>query len=436
VSAGATALDKRAARVERARKEWRRLGLALRSVTPRGVARFVLSAAAIILIARLFFGSTEALFWFFIGAILAYLLLPLINGAERWLPRWAAIIAVYIVAILVVILVIIYVVPPLVNEIGEALKSLPDSKTIHDWVTHIDAYTATLPPDVQKFINDAITAGADTIKANLVDLVHNFAAFILGVVSNLLSFVGFLFGFIVVPFWVFYVLRDQRKGKVALDFLLPSWLRVDFWAIVRIVDDIFGRWIRGQLFLSTVLGVEIFIGLNLLTLLGVEGIKYVLLLAAIAFVTSPIPYIANYLAAIPAVIMGLQTSIQTAAAIMIVYIISQNVQDNVLTPKINGQALSIHPAILMPTIVVLAQFGLFWVILAGPVAAVSRDLFLYIFGRLQDPPHPAGVLPRNLGSVEEVPTARSPETGGPGPPPVAARALDAVPGEHGESISL
>jgi predicted PurR-regulated permease PerM len=383
--------------------------------------RFVLSTAATIAIAWLFFSSTEALFWFFIGAILAYLLLPLINGAERWVPRWAAIVVVYIVAILVAVLVIVYVVPPLVNELGEALQSLPDSKTIHDWVTHVDAYIATLPPDVQKYINDAITAGADTIKHNLSDLVHNFAAFILGIVSNLLSFVGFLFGFVVVPFWVFYVLRDQKKGKAALDFLLPSWLHVDFWAVVRIVDDVFGRWLRGQLFLSTVLGVEIFIGLNLLTFLGVEGIKYVLLLAVIAFVTSPIPYIANYLAAIPAVLIGLQTSIQTAAAIMIIYIISQNVQDNILAPKINGQALSIHPSILMPTIVVLAQFGLFWVILSGPVAAMSRDLFLYAFGRLQDPPRPAGVLPRNLGSVEDERTVQSAETGGPDPPPIAAR---------------
>jgi predicted PurR-regulated permease PerM len=395
----------------RARTEWRRLGFALRSVTPRGVVRFVLSMTAILVIAWLFFSSTEALFWFFIGAILAYLLLPLINGAERWLPRWAAIISVYIVAIVVVVLVLLYVVPPLVNQLGDALRGLPSSKTINDWVKRVNTYIATLPPDVQTHINNAITTGADTIKRNLHDQTQNLAALILGVVSNLLSFVGFLFGFIVVPFWVFYVLRDQKKGKEALDFLLPSWFRMDFWAVVRIVDDIFGRWIRGQLFLSTVLGVEIFIGLNLLTFLGVDGIKYVVLLSVIAFVTSPIPYIGNYLAAIPAVLIGLQTSVYTAAAIMIVYIISQNVQDNVLYPKINGQALSIHPSILMPTIVVLAQFGLFWVILAGPVAAMTRDLFLYAFGRLQDPPRPAGVLPRDLGSVEDMRMARAAESG-------------------------
>lgn len=407
---------------------WHRLSLGLRSVTPRGLGRFVLAVTAITVVAWLFLSGSDALFWFFIGALVAYLLLPVINSADRWMPRWAAIILVYIVAIVVFAALIIYIVPPLLNQLGEALNGLPDSKAIHDFVARVDVYISSLPPDLQKFINETLTASADTIKQNLLELVHNMAAFFLGVVSNLLNLVGFLFGFIVVPFWVFYTLRDQKKGKHALDLLLPSWMRLDFWAVVRIVDEVFGRWLRGQLFLCTVLAVEVFVGLNLLTLLGVQGIHYVLLLAVIAFITSPIPYIANYLAAIPAVLMGLQTSIGTAAAIMAVYIISQNVQDNLLSPKINGDTLDIHPTILMPTIVVLARFGLFWVILAGPVAAMSRDLFLYVFGRLQDPPRPAGVLPRDLDSAAE--RAADADTAA---VPATARSPDGAAGVHGRS---
>ena len=139
---------------------------------------------------------------------------------------------------------------------------------------------------------------------------------------------------------------------------------------------------------------------------------------------------ANYLAAIPAVFMGLQTSIETALAIMVIYIISQNVQDNLLGPRINGQTLNIHPAILMPTIVVLARFGLFWVILAGPVAAVSRDLLLYVYGRLQDPPRPAGVLPRDLHSdAQPAPADDAGETA----LPLTARTPDAAAGVQGTS---
>jgi hypothetical protein len=58
-----------------------------------------------------------------------------------------------------------------------------------------------------------------------------------------------------------------------------------------------------------------------------------------------------------------------------------------------GKQLNIHPAILMPLMIMLGQFGLIWVILAGPIAAVVRDLFLYCYGRFDDPPRPAGALP-------------------------------------------
>jgi predicted PurR-regulated permease PerM len=228
-------------------------------------------------------------------------------------------------------------------------------------------------------------------------------------VSNLFNLVSFLFGFIVVPFWVFYVLRDQRKGKRAIDRLLPHLLRADFWALVRIVDQIFGSWIRAQLFLSTVLAVEIWVGLNLLRLMGFQGIQYTVLLAFIGFITSPIPYIANYLAIIPALFMGLQNSIQTTVAIIVVYVISQNVQDNLLSPKINGAALNVHPAILMPLLVVLGRFGLIWVILSGPIAATCRDLFQYVYGRLADPPRPAGLLPRAVTSAAEAERAQAPQ---------------------------
>jgi hypothetical protein len=65
---------------------------------------------------------------------------------------------------------------------------------------------------------------------------------------------------------------------------------------------------------------------------------------------------------------------------------------------------------------VLGQFGLIWVILSGPIAAVIRDLFLYIYGRFDDPPRPAGVLPG-----EPLPPAiqeRGPSEARAGRPPV------------------
>ncbi len=124
-----------------------------------------------------------------------------------------------------------------------------------------------------------------------------------------------------------------------------------------------------------------------------DGIHATVILGIFAGLTEFIPYLGPILGAIPAVIMGLFASWQTALAIVILYVVIQQIENTFLVPKISGDSLNIHPAILVVVLVALSQFGLIWIILAGPLAAMLRDLFLYIYGRFDDPPRPAGVLP-------------------------------------------
>jgi predicted PurR-regulated permease PerM len=395
--------ERRVPTIDRARHAWEQLIQRLLTVTPRMLVRFLMVVAAACTVVWLFWNGRSELFWFFIGAVLAYLLLPLINWLEHWMPRWGAIVLVYVAIVVLGIGLLMLIVPRLLDQLGAAIQSLPDAQTIQGWIQQLHTYIKTLPPDVQTFINDHVKQLIQGIEGGIVTLIESIISFLFGLVSNLYNLMAFLFGFLVVPIWGFYVLRDQPRGKRTLDARLPGWGRADFWAVVRITDLSLGHWIRGQIVLSVVLAVEVFVGLNLLTLLGFPGIQYVLLLSFIAFITSPIPYVANALALIPALFMGLHASIETTIAIVIVYVLSQNVQDNILNPKIIGSALDIHPAILMPMLLLFTRFGIFWVVMAAPIAATARDLFLYAYGRFDDPPRPAGLLPR---AARVVPTAK------------------------------
>jgi membrane protein DedA with SNARE-associated domain len=60
-----------------------------------------------------------------------------------------------------------------------------------------------------------------------------------------------------------------------------------------------------------------------------------------------------------------------------------------------GESVNIHPAILMLLLVMLSQFGIIWIIVSAPLAAIIRDIFQYVYGRFSDPPRPAGRLPRD-----------------------------------------
>ena len=70
-------------------------------------------------------------------------------------------------------------------------------------------------------------------------------------------------------------------------------------------------------------------------------------------------------------------------------------------PRIERRSIDIHPFILMPALVVASQFNLLLVILAAPLLVVARDLFRYVYGRLGDPPRPAGVMPGREGPISQ-----------------------------------
>jgi predicted PurR-regulated permease PerM len=403
--------------VVEARRAWQQLGLRLQSVTPRELMRFLLVVGALAVIIGLLVSAWSVLTPFILGAVIAYVLLPLMNLLDHWLPRWMSIVLVLVAFLAVVLLAVVFLVPPLVTQLVSLVQSIPDAKVMRKLVQQLDTQIAALPPQAQQVINDALVQGQKALKANLGDIARGAASFIFNLIFSVINTILFLFGFFIVPFWLFYVLKDEGKGRSAFAHLLPPWMRADVLGVLRTIDRVLSSWLRGQILLSAFLGAGVFAGLTLLELLGVKGIQYKLLVSAIICVTSPIPFVGSFLSAIPPVVMALTGGgLGSALAVVALYIIVQTVQDNVLSPKIMGESLNIHPAIVMPLVVILGRNGILWIILAGPVAALARDLFLYVYGRFEDPPRPAGLLPgeppllRETSTQAEVVPAERPES--------------------------
>jgi predicted PurR-regulated permease PerM len=159
------------------------------------------------------------------------------------------------------------------------------------------------------------------------------------------------------------------------------------------MDRVFSSYIRGQLFLGLIVGTGVGIGLIILNMAGFQ-VEYVLLLAVLAGVTELIPYVGPTIGATPAVILALFDSPTTAILVGLLYLGVQMLENNLLVPRIIGHSVGIHPAILMVVMVVCSQvLGFVGIILAAPLAAVIRDVFCYVHGRLSEPPRPAGLLP-------------------------------------------
>jgi predicted PurR-regulated permease PerM len=394
MAADAARGDRPQAATTRAGQAWEQLGLRLRSITPAALVRFLLIVTALAIISWLVVLAWSMLIPFIVGAVMAYVLLPVMDELDRWMPRWFAILLVFAGLTLLLVLAVTFLVPPLIQQLTGLVKALPDAPQMHTWTQQFDAWVKTLSPQLQQFITDAITTAETALKTQLDDLVKQMASFFFGIVSSLLSVALFLLSLFVVPFWLFWVLKDSHSIGQTFQRLLPASIRADVLGVLGMINRVIGRWFRGTIVLSLFLGATAFVGLSLLKLLGVQGLNYILLLSAFVAVASPIPFLGSVVtSAIPILMALFDGGWANAIPVIALFVVIQIVQDNVLSPRIMGTHLNINPAILMPIVYILGHFGVLWIIFSAPIAAMGRDLFVYVYGRFQEPPRGAGLLP-------------------------------------------
>ncbi len=384
----------------------------LRPPTPR--VALVLAAAAVVGV--LLYLGREALTPFIVGLLLVYLLDPPVERLSRLhvgpvrLPRWLAILVVYAVAIVGVIELLNITLQPLVRQLADFVKNLPELlKSFDALARRISAsYEGLqLPPQVRDFLD-----------RTLADLGQGLGGFdpsiLLPVFGSLAGFVSTIFGFFIIPFWVFYLLKDRPALTAAFDRSLPPEWRADAWAIIDIVDEVLGRWVRGQLILGLTVGLATFAGLLVLNgwVDPVFG-RFALFFAVLAGFLELLPIIGPILSAVPPLLVAITISPQAALAVLVLYFAIQQVENAILVPKIQGDAVQLHPgAVVFALIVGGTIAGLLGAILALPVTAAGRDVFRHLFRRLS--PVPSGPS----GSLERAVTAGSP--GSPGSPGAAA----------------
>jgi predicted PurR-regulated permease PerM len=246
----------------------------------------------------------------------------------------------------------------------------------------LQQYQDRVPPAIRQPIDEGLNNALRTIQANLTTYVQEATKFIWNQVIQVINTVTFLVGFFIVPIWLFYVLQDQAKGRTFIDGLLHPRIRSDFWNTWDIVLHVLNDYVRGQLTLSLIIGALVCIGMLILQVIGFH-MPYALLLGLISATTELIPVIGPALGMIPGILIGLFISPTTALAVFIVYIVVQQFENSFLVPRIIGGSIGIHPAILTVVIIALGYtFGLLGIVLAAPLSAIARDLFIYIHRRL------------------------------------------------------
>jgi len=339
-------------------------------------------AFAILLVALALWLARSALPVFAIAIALAFLLDPPVTALHRrGVPRVAGILLVYVAVVAAVIGLGLLLLPPLFEQLRRFLEQLPTlaaqfvewEQAIMEWLTGLP-----LPEPIRDALDSIIGSGQQAVVALLEAIVGP-------LLSLIARTAGFVFGLVVVPVWLLYVLKDRERLPDGVLGLLPSGWRPDASHVMGLTTSMIGRWIRGQLLLGAVIFVATLVGLLVLSVIGFrEFADFAVLLALVAGVLELVPIIGPIIAAVPAVLIGASISPGAALAAVALYTLVQQLENHLLVPKVMGDAVDLHPAVVILSLIVGASlFGLWGAILAAPVVALGRDLYRYAFRRLE-----------------------------------------------------
>ena len=336
-----------------------------------------------LLLAWILWSAHGALPAFVIGLALAFVLDPMVTALERrGVPRWGGVLLAFASVVAVIWALAAFAVAPLAQQTREFIARLPELGAAVGAIQHdLDEWYRSLPlsPEMRSALDVAIERAEAAFGTAIRD-------FLGPAVGTLVRTVGFIVGLVVIPVWLFFVLRDRERLPRVVAAAVPAGWRADADNVLAILARVGGRWVRGQLLLGAAIFVATVIGLTALTAVGFREFgSFTLVLALIAGVMEWFPIIGPIVAAVPAILVGISISPAAAIAAALLYLAIQQLENNLLVPKILGDAVDLHPAVLIVALVVGgALFGIGGAILSTPVVAAARDLYRYTFARLSN----------------------------------------------------
>jgi predicted PurR-regulated permease PerM len=310
-----------------------------------------------------------------LALIFYYLLRPVLRLLEEAkIPRLWGILLIFLGVIGLITLLIVLVLPFLREQFQKLIMEFPDY--FMQLLTNLDAFLRTSIVgdyyrgssfDIEQLIATLPANVADTLQATIASIITGITGFISTITSVILSIV-------IVPFILFYLLKDGEKLPEYFVKLLPPRFRDDTREVLGEADRQLGAYIQGQIIVAFCIGVMVYIGFLII------GMDYALLLGVLAMVTSVVPYLGPAIAITPAAIIALVTSPFMLVKLAVVWTVVQLVEGNLISPQVMGKTLFIHPVTIIFVLLTAGSlFGIAGVILGIPMYALARVLISHLY---------------------------------------------------------
>lgn len=312
---------------------------------------------------------------FFISILIAYIVNPLVGWLERLkLRRDLAVALVFLVAFLLLVVVLLIVIPVLIREVADFFGRLPG---------YLDTFRQSALPWIEARLGIELNLHSfDVQRAR--SLIQDYFSNLAGAAGNILSvmtqsggrFLVWISSMVLVPLVTFYLLRDWRTLMDTVRDILPRNIEPTVVKLTEDCDEALGGFLRGQLMVMLSLGIVYALGL------WIVGLNNAIAIGMIAGLVSFVPYLGAIigiaLAGITAVIQDF--SVGFLLSVAIVFVVGQLIESFVLTPKLVGDRIGLHPVLVIFAVMAGGQlFGFAGVLLALPAAAAGTVLVRFAY---------------------------------------------------------
>lgn len=340
-------------------------------------------AMAVILLALWALGNV--LLPFIVGGAIAYFLDPVADRLQRaGLSRVGATVTISLVALLMAVLLVLAVIPTLVQQLTGLINAAPDI------ANRLQAFLIERFPE----LTDSTSTARQTLAQIAQAIQAKGGALAETLLSSAMSLVSAVIFIVVVPVVAFYMLLDWDHMVARVDSLLPRDHAPTIRKLGAEINAVLAGFVRGQLSVCLLLGTFYSVALML------AGLQFGLVVGAIAGAITFIPYVGSIVGGALAIGLALfqfwgdWLSIGLIAAI---FAFGQFIEGNVLTPKLVGGSVGLHPIWLLFALSAFGSlFGFTGMLVAVPVAAAIGVFVRFGIGQYQ-----ASLLYRGYSGQDE-----------------------------------
>ncbi|AWB45672.1 AI-2E family transporter [Paenibacillus sp. CAA11] len=300
---------------------------------------------------------------FIIAMIISYVLNPIVRMlGSRKVPRTIAVLLIYAVFLTSLTVVLMNMIPMFMEQLAELGEHLPEL-TLHTQQIMNRWDNTMLPQGVRMGMNNWFYQFEQKLAGGISDFMNHIG-----------TTIGVVFNAFIVPFLIFYMLKDFEVFERLILKCLPKAHRKSIVTLIKDIDEALGNYVRGQLLVCVIIGVLAYAGYMII------GMPYALLFASVVALCNVIPYLGPFLGAAPAVVVASTISWKMVLMVVLVNTVCQVLESNVISPQVVGRTLHLHPMLIIFALLVGGQLGgIPGLILAVPLFAVLKVIFQHFY---------------------------------------------------------